>query len=252
MVVDVDTELPNLEVYEVFVDPYTRYMVCIHVMPDAIQRLRLSGRCGFPFSQLMKRPARNLRHLVLSAVDCSEFDQMSLGDLFAGAPLECFAFSIGGRVDGALMDSHLLSLVNGPGRNLRKLVLIGANINTPALSECLGLLFSSLNYLALALTVSDAPRVNLMHHLPGRLTTLKIQVKHLEGRPSAVGLETDRQWCGALEQYLTHRTGPIEAVHAFFGPQLAVEDGRLERWRNIASEKHFSFHWGLWDRREEL
>ncbi|EIN07934.1 hypothetical protein PUNSTDRAFT_144416 [Punctularia strigosozonata HHB-11173 SS5] len=253
MVINIDADLRDLEVYEVFVDPYTRYMVCIHVMPDNLRRLRLSGKCGFPFSQLLRRPARNLRHVVLHAVDCTEFDQIPLGDIFMDAPLESFAFSMAGRVDGPLSGQHLLSLVNGPGRNLRKLVLLGANVATPALSECLDMLSSSLEYLALAIIVTDdAPRINLMRHLPSQLMTLKIQVRHVEGRPSDIGLETDRQWCHALERYLRDRNSPMQVVHAFFGPQLAVEDGLLERWKTLAEEKRFRLDWGLWDRAEAL
>lgn len=239
-----DATLPRLISYELYVDPSTRSVPFDRLPSDRVRSLRLSGDCHLtPKSSF---PA--LRHLTICSVTSNGFDRVIFNTAFA-SQLESFTHAQGHRLGFEIRNVHLKSLVDGPGRSLRKLVLLGTSrLNTSVIASCLRSL-PMLEYFALSLVTVNELRENFILALGPSLETLKLQIIHAW---YAVPLfDEERIICNSLEERILFAKSPLRTIYVSFHSRLMIEDGREERWKRIAHGKHLILKIGPWEDNEE-
>ncbi|EGO20679.1 hypothetical protein SERLADRAFT_417835 [Serpula lacrymans var. lacrymans S7.9] len=223
------------------------------ISPSSLLSLRLSGDCHFPASNRTTPLALpSLLHLSLSAITSNAFDTLDFSRLLPHSRLLSFSHSQGHRLAFELRDPHLASLLRAPSPalSLRKLVLLGSSrLSSHALSTFIQSLHA-LDYLALSLVTVNELRHNFIHGISPHLTVLKLQVTNawyavpLYDEVGAV--------CDALEERVLKRdSGGVQLVCVSFYPKLMAEDGRAQRWRDIADQRRFTLKIGPWEEDEE-
>ncbi|KAH7931032.1 hypothetical protein BV22DRAFT_1108905 [Leucogyrophana mollusca] len=237
--------LPDLRSYELHLDPTTR-VVPFKAVPSAhIRILRLSGDCHL----LVKAPLPNLLHLTLRGITSNSFDQIPFNVCFPSCQLESFTHVQGHRLGFELRNSHLESLVTGPGSHLRKLVLLGSSrLTSSVIASCLRNL-PTLEYLALSLVTVNELRDNFVLALGPSISVFKLQITHAWYATPL--FEEERRICNALEERLLHPRSPLSAVFVSFHSRLMSEDGRQERWISIAEAAPLTLKIGPWEDDEE-
>ncbi|KAG1755200.1 uncharacterized protein EDB91DRAFT_1042512 [Suillus paluster] len=235
---------PLLHAYELHLDPSTRANPFQTIPSDHIRYLRLSGDCHFK-----KTPFPVLRHLTIQSVTSNALDQIRFDTTFPDCQLDSFIHAQGHRLGFEIRDAHLESLLAGPGSRLRKLVLLGSSrLSSAAITSCLRSL-PTLEYFALCLITVNELRENFILALGPSLQVLKLQITHAW---YAVPLfEEERIICDTLEERILLRHSLHKVVHVSFHSQLMAEDGRQDRWKNIAVAQHLSLKIGPWEDEEE-
>ncbi|EGN95168.1 hypothetical protein SERLA73DRAFT_162715 [Serpula lacrymans var. lacrymans S7.3] len=244
---------PALRSYHIFIDPAARVSPFQLISPSSLLSLRLSGDCHFPASNRTTPLALpSLLHLSLSAITSNAFDTLDFSRLLPHSRLLSFSHSQGHRLAFELRDPHLASLLRAPSPalSLRKLVLLGSSrLSSHALSTFIQSLHA-LDYLALSLVTVNELRHNFIHGISPHLTVLKLQVTNawyavpLYDEVGAV--------CDALEERVLKRdSGGVQLVCVSFYPKLMAEDGRAQRWRDIADQRRFTLKIGPWEEDEE-
>ena len=153
-------------------------------------------------------------------------------------------FSLEDKIGLEIRDSHLHSLAYGPGRNLRKLVLLGCSrLTSSVLADCL-LQMTALEYFALNLTTVEEQRTNIILALPASLAVLKISV--INAWYALPLIVEERAMCDAIETRM--RTGelPLRTLAAHFRSLLMVTEGRQARWEDLASRVGCDLFLGPW------
>ncbi|KAG0708945.1 hypothetical protein DFH29DRAFT_993798 [Suillus ampliporus] len=235
---------PLLQAYELHLDPSTRANPFQTLPSNHIRSLRLSGDCHFK-----KTPLPALRHLTIQSVTSNAFDQIRFDTSFPDCQLDSFIHAQGHRLGFEIRNIHLESLLAGPGSRLRKLVLLGSSrLSSAAIASCLRSL-PTLEYFALCLVTVNELRENFILALGPSLQVLKLQITHAW---YAVPLfEEERIICDTLEERILLRHSSHKVVHVSFHGQLMAEDGRQDRWKNIAATQHLSLKIGPWEDEEE-
>ncbi|KAI0639781.1 hypothetical protein C8Q77DRAFT_86036 [Trametes polyzona] len=236
---------PALSVYELYTNHDTRVELFDALPPRALVSLRLSGEILTPPEQREPLPVPALRDLVLHSVQGNFFDRHTVDECFPGARLESFAYALGHRLGFELRNHHLESLVAGHGSRLRRLVLLGCSrLSSTVLSQCLEGL-PVLEFFALSLITVDELRSNFVLALPPRLAVFKLQVINAW---YAIALkDEERGLCDAIESAVLLREKPYKQVCLFFRTQMMTEDGRQERWSQIARERRVQLTIGPWE-----
>ncbi|KAG6381246.1 hypothetical protein JVT61DRAFT_5650 [Boletus reticuloceps] len=240
-----DATLPHLASYELYLDPSTRVTPFDRLPDDRVCSLRLSGECRL--SSKASFPA--LRHLTIRSVTSNAFDRLEFNSVFAGSQLESFIHSQGDRLGFEVRNIHLQSLIDGPGRCLRKLVLLGcARLSSSEIASCLRSL-PTLHYFALSIVTVNELRENFILALGPCLRTLKLQVTHAW---YAVPLfDEERVICNSLEERVLSPNSPLATIYISFHSRLMIEDRREERWKRIAHAQHLTLKIGPWEDGEE-
>lgn len=238
--------------YELYLNPETRVDLYDAVDPSNTVALRFSGEiipstssnkqdCGATQTRTMPR----LRHVTLHSITGNYFDRQSIQECFPGAQLESFTYALGHRLGFEIRNHHVDSLASGHGRFLRKLVLLGCSrLSSANISQALGNM-PYLEYFALHLVTVDELRSNFIRSLPPSLTVLKIQVMNAW---YAVALTAEeRSLCEAIETDILLRETPLQHVCASFRTSLMIEDGRHDRWEQIAASRNVKLDLGPWE-----
>ncbi|KAI0704961.1 hypothetical protein BC835DRAFT_710076 [Cytidiella melzeri] len=154
--------IPQLETYELYLSSSTKVTVLNKVGTSKMQKLRLSGSCSL--SSNAKLPAA--RQVALEGVTGNYFDRRKFDDWCQSPVLTTFVYALEDKIGFEIRDDHLHSLAYGPGRHLRKLVLLGCSrLASTVLADCLRQM-ASLEYLALSITTVAEQRTNIMTALP--------------------------------------------------------------------------------------
>ncbi|KAF8446018.1 hypothetical protein L210DRAFT_3528909 [Boletus edulis BED1] len=240
-----DATLPHLTSYELYLDPSTRVTPFDRLPDHRVCSLRLSGECRL--SSKASFPA--LRHLTIRSVTSNAFDRLDFNSVFAGSQLESFIHSPGDRLGFEVRNMHLQSLIDGPGRCLRKLVLLGCTLlSSSEIASCLRSL-PTLEYFALSIVIVNELRENFILALGPCLRTLKLQVTHAW---YAVPLfDEERVICNSLEEWVLSPNSPLATIYVSFHNRLMIEDRREERWKRIAHAQHLTLKIGPWEDSEE-
>ncbi|KII87222.1 hypothetical protein PLICRDRAFT_55215 [Plicaturopsis crispa FD-325 SS-3] len=234
--------LPDLEVYELYVDPTTRATVADKVRTHKLQRLRLSGQCLF--KTLHVYPC--LRHLVLHTLPPISFlDTRRLDDVFRGMDLESFYYAQAHRLGFEMMDHHLESLVSGAHPRLKKLVLLSCSkLSTAAIASCVSKM-KRLEYFALSLFTVTELRVNFIEAVPPSVSVFKLQV--LPGLWSIPFFHEEELMADTLESMLLLRQPPPRAVSLWLRDELVMANDRLKRWSAIADAGNYTLSTDHWE-----
>lgn len=237
--------LPHLTSYQLYLDSSTRVAPFDRLPSDRVRSLRLSGDCHLAPNASF--PA--LRHLTIRSVTSNSFDRMRFDTVFAGSQLESFTHAQGHSLGLEIRNVHLESLLDGPGRSLRKLVLLGSSrLSTPVIASCLRSL-PMLDYFALSLVTVNELGDNFILALGPSLRTLKLQVIHAW---YAVPLfDEERIICNSLEERILSPKSSLDTIYVSFRNYLMTEDGREERWKRIAHAQHLTLKIGPWEDNEE-
>ncbi|KIJ68361.1 hypothetical protein HYDPIDRAFT_179511 [Hydnomerulius pinastri MD-312] len=236
---------PHLKSYELYLDPSTRVSPFQRLPSDRIRWLRLSGDCHLAVNACF--PA--LRHLTIRGITSNAFDKIRFHDVYAESQFDSFIHAQGHRLGFEIRNVHLESLVTGPGRHLRKLVLLGSTrLTTSTIASCLRSL-PMLEYFALSLVTVNELRENFILSLGPSLLTLKLQITHAW---YAVPLfNEERVICDSLEDRILCPRSPLGTIYVSFHSRLMSEDGRQERWKRIADAQHLALKIGPWEDDEE-
>ncbi|KAF8560429.1 hypothetical protein OG21DRAFT_1401167, partial [Imleria badia] len=234
---------PHLTSYELYLDPSTRVtpfdrLPSIHVRP-----LRSSGDCHLtPNSSF---PA--LRHLTIRSVTSNAFDRIRSDSVFAASQLESFTHGQGHRLGFEIRNNHLESIIDGPGRALRKLVILECTrLTTSVIASCLRSL-PTLEYFALSLV--NELREDFILALGSCLRTLKLQITHAW---YAVSLfDDERIIYDSLEERILSPKSPLDTIYICFHSRLMMEHGREEKWKRIAQAQYLTLKIGPWEDNEE-
>ncbi|KAI0721251.1 hypothetical protein C8T65DRAFT_705297 [Cerioporus squamosus] len=231
--------------YELYLNPETRVDLYDAVDPSNIVALRLSGEIipstrsssatkqGCGSTQTRAMPA--LRHATLHSITGNYFDRQSIPECFPSAQLESFSYALGHRLGFEIRNHHIDSLASGHGGPSAS----SANI-TQALEN-----MPSLEYFALHLVTVDELRSNFIRSLPSSLMVLKLQVMNAW---YAVALTAEEQsLCEAIETDVLLRDKPFQHVCASFRTSLMVDDGRHDRWEQIAASRNVRLDLGPWE-----
>lgn len=242
--------------YELYVNPETRVDLFKAIHTRNIVALRFSGEITVPTGKgaqrrdsgqenLMLMPA--LRHVVLHGVTGNYFDRRTIDETLPGAQLESFVYAHGHRLGFEIRNSHFESLAARHGATLRKLVLLGCSrISTMMITQCLENM-PVLEYFALHLVTVDDLRSNIVHAFPQSLDVLKLQV--VNAWYAVPLMAEERGLCEAIENEVLNRDRRFDTVCVGFRKQLLAEDGRQDRWKQIAVERQFRLHIGAWEHR---
>jgi len=231
----------QLSSYELYLDPETRAFPFEVLSPRRVRNLRLSGECRLPSSTLT--PA--LRHVTLNAITGNYFDQHPVDECFRGSHLESFSYGLGHRLGFELRDRHLESLISLSGGQLRKLILLGCSrLSSKAIADCLDGL-PLLEYFALSLITVHELRTNFVLSLSSSVSVVKLQV--INAWYAIPLLDEERSLCDALENTVLARTTPPRQICVNFRDQLMVEEGRRQRWGELADNRHFELTVGRWE-----
>lgn len=236
---------PALRLYEQHLNPDTRVELFDTVPPTALVALRLSGEIVAAPGNRGPQPAPALRELALDGVIGTFFDRHTIDECFPGAHLDSFTYVLGHRLGFELRNNHLESLVAEHGAHLRTLVLRGCSrLSSTVVSRCLEAL-PALEYFALSLVTVNEAQSNFVESLPPKLAVFKLQVINAW---YAIPLkEAERGLCDAIERRVLLRETPYLQVCLCFRQQLMMEEGRQERWTQIAQERHVQLDIGRWD-----
>lgn len=237
--------LPHLTSYEFYLDPSTRVTPFDRLPSDRVRSLRLSGDC-----HLTPKPSfPALRHLTIRSVTSNAFDRIRFDSVFAASQLESFTHAQGHRLGFEIRNIHLESIIDGPGRTLRKLVLLGSTrLTTSVIASCLRSL-PTLEYFALSIVTVNELRENFILALGPSLRTLKLQVTHAW---YAVPLfDDERIICDSLEERILSPQSPLGTIYVSFHSRLMMEDAREERWKRIAHTRYLTLKIGPWEDNEE-
>ncbi|KAI9572894.1 hypothetical protein HD554DRAFT_2185107 [Boletus coccyginus] len=239
------TDAPHLASYELYLGPSTRVAPFDRIPSDRLRALRLSGNCHLTPGASF--PA--LRHLTIRSVTSNAFDKIKFSIVFAGSRLESFTHAPGHRLGFEIRNVHLESLVNGPGRSLRKLVLLGSTrLATSAIASCLRSL-PTLEYFALSFVTEDELGENFTLALGRSLRTLKLQITYAW---YAIPLfDEERAICDSLEERVLSPRSLLDTIYISFHSRLMTEDGREARWKRIAQAQHLTLKIGPWEDDEE-
>jgi len=237
---------PLLQVYELHLDPSTRVNPFQTLPSNQIRSLRLSGDCRLK----AETPFPALRHLTIQSVTSNAFDKIRFDNSFPDCQLDSFIHAQGHRLGFEIRNVHLESLVAGPGSRLRKLVLLGSSrLSSAAVASCLRNL-PTLEYFAFCLVIVNELRENFILSLGPSLQVLKLQITHAL---YAVPLfKEERMICDTLEERILRRHSPHAVVHVSFHSELMAEDGRQDRWTDIAAAQHLTLKIGPWEDEEEI
>ena len=104
-----------------------------------------------------------------------------------------------------------------------------------------------LEYFALHLVTVDDLRSNIVHAFPQSLDVLKLQV--VNAWYAVPLMAEERGLCEAIENEVLNRDRRFDTVCVCFRKQLLAEDGRQDRWKQIAVERQFRLHIGAWEHR---
>ncbi|KAI0361206.1 hypothetical protein OH77DRAFT_1443378 [Trametes cingulata] len=238
---------PALQMYELHISPETRVELFDALSPRALVALRLSGEIVAPPGERNPMPVPALRHLTLHGITGNFFDRHTVDECFPGARLQSFAYALGHRLGFELRNHHLDSLAAVYGNSLRELVLLGCSrLSSTNISRCLESL-PVLEYFALHLVTVDELRSNFVLSLPPKLTVFKLQVINAW---YAIALkEEERGLCDAIETAVLLREPRYRHVCVCFRTQLMTEDGRRDRWENIARDRGVNLEIGPWESR---
>ncbi len=215
------------------------------VPPTALVSLRLSGEIVAAPGDRGPQPTPALRELALDGVIGTFFDRHTIDECFPGACLHSFTYVLGHRLGFELRNNHLESLVAGHGAHLRTLVLRGCSrLSSTVVSRCLEAL-PALEYFALSLVTVNEAQSNFVESLPPKLAVFKLQV--INAWYAIPLMEAERGLCDAIESKVLLRETPYLRVCLCFRLQLMTEEGRQERWTQIAQERHVQLDMGRWD-----
>lgn len=236
----------QLQSYELYLSSSTRVAALGGTAASRLKRLRLSGNCHLPAG--LDMPA--LRQVVLQGVTGNYFDRHAFDDWCPSADLRTFVFALEDKIGFEIRDSHLHSLAYGPGRNLRKLVLLGCSrLTSSVLADCLRQM-TALEYFALNLTTVEEQRTNIILALPSSLSVLKISVTNAWYAVALIAEE--RAMCDALEERLRSGELPLRFLAAHFRQLLMITEGRQRRWSALAPQVGCQLFWGPWQDSELL
>lgn len=243
---------PKLASYELHLAADTRVTPFVAIPTESIRRLRLTGDCHLPdtSSEGTNFTFASLQSLTMVAIIGNMFDQHGLPKYFPNAVLDTFIYKHGHRLGFEIRDVQLLSLANGYGARLRKLVLLGCSRPRSAvISHCLQNL-PVLEYFALSLLTVAEVRDNFILSLPSSLVVLKLAIRNAW---YALPLyNEERVICNALEESVLRRCPPLQTVCVDFRDKLMDEGDRLNRWLMIAVQTRFDLNVGLWEMHEEV
>ncbi|KAI0094751.1 hypothetical protein BDY19DRAFT_40918 [Irpex rosettiformis] len=229
---------PPLESYQLFLSTTSKVTALKRVDTMRMKRLRLSGNCSIT----PNAETSALREVHLEGVTGNFFDRRDLNGWCRSSSLIAFVYTLEDRLGFELRDHHLLSLAYGPGRHLRKLVLLGCSCLTlAALTESLQRI-QSLEYLALSITTVAEQRADLLAVLPSSLSVFKIA----NARYAIPTIEEERTMCDALESRLRVGDWRLKILAAHISPPL-MEDGRQERWEILTSNIGCKLWVGCWE-----
>lgn len=230
----------KLLTYELFLTPSTRLSPFAVISSLNVHSLRLSGDCQLPAT--LSTPA--LKHVTLHAVTGNHFDRHPIDQCFPDSRLESFRYSLGSNTAFEIRDSHLISLAAGPGRYLRKLVLLSCNrLSSTGIAHCLQAL-SHLQYFVLSLIIVDELHTNFIHSLPHTITVFKVRIRNAWYASPLVAEE--RAICDAIQTRVLNREPPLDFLAADFRPQIMDEPGRVKAWTEIAKRKGIGLLVGPW------
>ena len=240
-----DASLPHLTSYELYLDSFTRVTPFNRLPSDCVRSLRLSGDCHIAPNASF--PA--LRHLTVRSVTSNAFDRIKFDAVFASSQLESFTYAQGHRLGFEIRNFHLESLIDGPGRSLRKLVLLGSTrLTTSVIASCLRNL-PTLEYFALSLVTVNELRDDFILALGPSLRTLKLQVIHAWYAIPLFGEE--RILCNSLEERIMSPTSLLSTIYVSFHSRIMTEDERGETWKRIAHARHLTLKIGPWEDDED-
>ncbi|KAH7883671.1 hypothetical protein F5I97DRAFT_1929921 [Phlebopus sp. FC_14] len=236
--------LPQLQSYELYLDPSTRASPFQLLLSDRVRSLRLSGDCHL--TTKARFPA--LCHLTMRGITSNAFDQVRFNVTFAESRLDSFIHAQGHRLGFEIRNVHLESLIVGPGSHLRKLVLLGCTrLTTSVIASCLRDL-PTLEYFALSLVTVNELRENFILALGPSLRTLKLQITH--AWYAIPLLSKERVICNSLEERMVAPQS-LQTLYVAFHARLMTEDMREERWKRIANARHLTLKLGPWEDDEE-
>ncbi|KAI0778562.1 hypothetical protein BD413DRAFT_489976 [Trametes elegans] len=236
---------PALACYELHISPETRVELFDALPPIALVALRLTGELVAPPERPAPQPTPALRALTLHGITGSYLDRHTVDECFPGARLESFAYALGHRLGFEIRNHHLESLAALHGSRLRKLILLGCSrLSSTVLSRCLEDLLV-LEYFALNLITVDELKSNFVLALPPKLAVFKLQVINA-WYASALRKEEDGL-CNAIEKAVLLRTPTFSHVCICFRTQMLDDDGRRQRWPQIAMDRRFKLEIGPWE-----
>jgi len=237
--------LHKLLSYELFLSAGARVHVFSQVPAGSLEILRLSGDCLLP-PEPPNTPA--LRHLTLNGVTGNYFDRHTLDQCFHDANLETFCYSLVVRTGFEIRDRHLETLVAGPGRNLRKLVLLNSNrLTSSSIADALSRL-QRLEYFALSLTTVEELRTDFLVKLPVTLKVLKFSI--MNAWYAAPLIAEEQMLCDTIERVFLFMQPPLHLIAVHFRARLMEEDGRGARWEEIARQQGVKLCIGPWESEE--
>lgn len=235
--------------YELYLNPETRVDLFDAINPSNVVALRFSGEIiaktkeSDTAASRMAMPA--LRGVILHGTMGNYFDRHSIDDWFPAARIESFQYALGHRLGFEIRNRHVESLATHHGSTLRKLVLLGCSrLSSSVLTQCLESL-SVLEYFALHLVTVDELRSNFLRALPPSLAVLKLQV--INAWYAVALLAEERELCHTIESGVLHRDKPLDMVAVCFRDRLLAEDGRHDRWKQVAVNRHFILQIGPWE-----
>lgn len=231
--------IPQLETYELYLSSNSRISALKKIDPKWLERLRLSGNCTLPSD--VKTPA--LSRIALKGVAGTYFDRRDLNEWCQSSVLTTFVYTFEDRMGFEFRDQHLLSLAYGPGRRLRKLVLLGCSrLSSAVMAECLRQM-DCLQHLALSLITVAEQRTNIMAALPTSLRVFKFRVRNAWYATPL--FEEEEAMCDLLDSRL--RAGDIELEVLCIDLRAALVEGECEeRWKSLASETGCMLRIGSW------
>lgn len=232
--------------YELYLSSNTRVLPFRKISPSSVTTLRLSGECYLPAE--IRMPA--LRDVVIQSVTGNYFDRHTFDQCFSEADLRSFSYVLGERIAFEIRDHHLQSLWAGPGRHLRRLVLLGCSrLSSAALADCLGSM-PQLEYFALSLTTVEEQRTNFVLTVPNSVSVFKLHV--VNAWYAAALLVEERAMCDAVESHILSRQPPPEMVALHFRAALVVGEGRQVLWEKLAASSGITLCVGPWEEAEVL
>ncbi|KAL4242152.1 hypothetical protein ABKN59_001867 [Abortiporus biennis] len=239
---------PHLSSYELFLRTGpTIYVFNSNLPTQSINTLRLSGECHLA-RKTLDVPA--LQHLALDGVTGNYFDRHTFDECFPNSSLRSFRYNLGIRTGFEIRNKHLESLVNGPGRRLNTLVLLGCHrLSSSAIAQCLRDL-TELRYFALSLITVEEMQSNFLACLPTSVSILKL---HVTNAWYAVPLlDEERMLCDTIEHDLLVRNPPLQSMRLNIRSQLTILDGRQKKWEQMALGQRLDIHFGPWEKDEYI
>lgn len=234
--------LSGLRCYELYVRPRTIVRLFKSVSSDELRILRISGACYLPM-EMHGLPF--LKHICVHNIVLGPIlDKLIEPDgAFRSSQLTSFCYTQVYSSSAEIQDRHLEGLINGPGRNLKKLTLVGCKrVSTAVLASCLDRL-QQLEYFAIGILTQDELEVNLVDHLPPSVRTFKIRIRNSSYKRPL--LRNERALCSSIENLLLGVTPP-SVLQVDFRRSLMEENNRADRLRALAAQAGVDFYMGMW------